>query len=94
MVKFSLDWRDSRSSPYVEAVIREAVRMLPGVAMKFERCVPNGRLVITSTTSTNARKIQNQGSVPASTVVGQNPYVVALNTSVYGDDADTFRHER
>ncbi|KAK8062863.1 cytochrome P450 [Apiospora hydei] len=91
-----VSWRDARSSPYLEAVMREAIRMLPGVAMNLERYVPEGRLVIPSATSTEASKDQdqNQRFVPAGTIVGLNPYVVARNTSVYGDDADAFRPDR
>ncbi|KAK8116843.1 cytochrome P450 [Apiospora kogelbergensis] len=39
-------WRDARLSPYLEVVMREATRMLPGVAMNLERYVPEGGLVI------------------------------------------------
>ncbi|KAK7959210.1 cytochrome P450 [Apiospora aurea] len=91
-----VSWRDARSSPYLEAVMREAIRMLPGVAMNFERYVPEGGLVVPPATNAKASRgqDQNQGFVPAGTIVGLNPYVVARNPSVYGDETNTFRPER
>ena len=98
-----VSWRDARSSPYLEAVMREAIRMLPGVTMNLERYVPGGGLVIPPTTTSATASNRKDATVavtaddifvPASTIVGLNPYVVARNTSVYGDDADVFRPAR
>ena len=36
----------------------------------------------------------NGHHIPAGSVVGLNPYVVARNKSVWGEDADVFRPER
>ncbi|KAK8113049.1 cytochrome P450, partial [Apiospora sp. TS-2023a] len=91
-----VSWADARSCPYLEAVMREAIRMLPGVAMNLERYVPQGGLVVPPTTMGNKNngKEHDNTFIPAGTIVGLNPYVVARNLSVYGDDADKFRPER
>ncbi|KAB8236692.1 cytochrome P450 [Aspergillus alliaceus] len=69
--------------PYLNAVIREAMRMHPGVAMTLERYVPRGGL-----------SLPNGQFIPQGCIVGMNPYVIARNQSVWGEDADVFRPER
>jgi cytochrome P450 len=76
-------YKDSRTFPYLNAVVREALRCHPGVAMILERYVPNGGL-----------NLPDGRHVPANCVVGMNPYVVGRNESVFGEDAETFRPER
>ncbi|KAF7536624.1 hypothetical protein G7054_g4385 [Neopestalotiopsis clavispora] len=73
----------SRALPYLEAVVREATRIHPGVCMLLERYVPESGL-----------SLPDGRFVPAGTAVGINPYVVARNRGVWGDDADAFRPER
>ncbi|KAE8356319.1 cytochrome P450 [Aspergillus coremiiformis] len=69
--------------PYLNAVIREAMRMHPGVAMTLERYVPRGGL-----------NLPNGQFLPQGCIVGMNPYVLARNQSIWGEDADVFRPER
>lgn len=76
-------YKDSRNFPYLNAVVREALRFHPGVAMLLERYVPKGGL-----------NLPDGRHVPARCVVGMNPYVVGRNKSVFGEDADIFRPER
>ncbi|CAI7621231.1 unnamed protein product [Penicillium manginii] len=76
-------YKDSRTFPYLNAVVREALRCHPGVAMILERYVPNGGL-----------NLPDGRHVPAGCVVGMNPYVVGRNESVFGEDAEKFRPER
>ena len=73
----------ARQLPYLEAVVREGMRMHPGVGMLLERYVPQTGLTL-----------PDGGFVPPGTAVGINPYVAGRNRSVYGDDADAFRPER
>ncbi|KAK8063770.1 hypothetical protein PG996_008422, partial [Apiospora saccharicola] len=87
-----VSWADARSCPYLEAVIREAIRMLPGVAMNLERWARDPPTVTSNTNYSEDHSLNR--FVPAGTIVGLNPYVVARNVSVYGDDADEFRPER
>ncbi|KAK7942479.1 Cytochrome P450 monooxygenase vrtE [Apiospora aurea] len=69
--------------PYLEAVVREAMRMHPGVCMLLERYVPAEGLTL-----------PDGRFVPAGTAVGVNPYVAGRNPGVWGADADTYRPER
>lgn len=78
-----ISYKDAREFPYLNAVIREAMRCHPGVAMPLERYVPEGGL-----------NLPGGLHVPAGCVVGMNPYVVGRNESVWGEDADVFRPER
>ena len=65
-----------------QAVLKEAMRCHPGVAMPLERLVPEGGAEFCGV------------SLPAGTVVGVNPAVIHHNKSIYGDDAADFRPER
>jgi cytochrome P450 len=73
---------EARKMPYLQAVIKEAMRLHPSVGVIMERHVPKGGAVICNT------------YLPAGTVVGINPWVVGRNPTVYGKDVDTFRPER
>lgn len=73
-----------KSLPYLEAVVKEAMRLHPGVAMTLPRYVPPGESLI----------LPDGSAVPSGTSVGMNPYVIGRNTSVWGADADDFRPER
>ncbi|KAJ5726044.1 uncharacterized protein N7483_007401 [Penicillium malachiteum] len=76
-------YKNSRNFPYLNAVVREALRYHPGVSMLLERNVPEGGL-----------NLPDERHVPAGCVVGMNPYVLGRNKSVFGEDADTFRPGR
>lgn len=73
-----------RSVAYLDAVVRESLRILPGVSLSLERYVPPGGCALPD----------GAGFVPAGAVVALNPYVTARNTSIWGPDADEFRPER
>ncbi|ODA79240.1 hypothetical protein RJ55_04833 [Drechmeria coniospora] len=73
----------AKGLPYLDAVVRESIRLHPGVSMLLERRVPPSGLVL-----------PDGSFVPPGTEVGINPYVAGRNKSVYGDDADEFRPER
>ncbi|KAF5544894.1 cytochrome P450 monooxygenase [Fusarium napiforme] len=73
----------ARALPYLEACVREAMRMHPGVCMLLERYVPESGL-----------KLPDGSFVPQGTAVGINPYVAGRNKDVYGSDSDSYRPER
>ncbi|TLD05448.1 uncharacterized protein PgNI_09239 [Pyricularia grisea] len=73
----------SRAVPYLEAVVREAMRVHPGVAMVLPRCVPDGGL-----------ELPDGKVVPPGTSVGMNPFVLGRNRTVWGPDADDYKPER
>jgi cytochrome P450 len=76
-------YKSAKEFPYLDAVVREAMRYHPAVAMLLERYVPEGGLTL-----------PDGRYVPAGCIVGMNPYVVGRNRSVWGEDADVFRPER
>lgn len=78
-----LSLKEARRLPYLDAVIREAMRIHPGVGMSLERYVPPEGL-----------RLPNGQFVPAGCVVGINPWVVHRNAAVFGADPDAFRPER
>ena len=73
---------ESSDMPYMQACLKEAMRMHPAVGLMLERIVPDGGVTI------------GGHFIPAGTVIGANPWVVARDRDVYGDDADQFRPER
>lgn len=75
--------RDNTRLPYLEAVIKEGLRMHPTVGLCLERVVPEPGLTLP-----DGRFLR------AGTTVGLNPSVMTRNRDVYGPDADLFRPER
>src|SRR5258706_7644389 len=67
---------------YLQACMKEAMRIHPAVGQLLERIIPEGGAIL--------------GDVwlPGGTIVGINPWVVGREKSVYGDDVDEFRPER
>ncbi|KAJ5505162.1 hypothetical protein N7463_008036 [Penicillium fimorum] len=78
-----ISYKSAKQFPYLDAVVREAMRCHPAVAMLLERYVPEGGLAL-----------PDGSLVPAGSIVGINPYIVGRNTSVWGEDAEEFRPER
>jgi len=73
---------ESSDMPYMQACLKEAMRLHPAVGLALERIVPEEGVTIGGC------------SIPAGTVIGANPWVVARDREVYGEDADQFRPER
>lgn len=73
---------EAQSLKYLQAVIREALRMHPAVGLLLERVVPKGGAEVSDIW------------LPEGTIVGINPWVAARDRSVYGGDADDFKPER
>ncbi|KAI1627312.1 cytochrome P450 [Exophiala viscosa] len=74
-------WQQSNKLPYLQACIKEALRMHPPVGLLIERCVHGGIFL-------------GGNYFPEGTIVGMNPWVTARDKSVFGADADLFRPER
>lgn len=69
--------------PYLSAVIRETMRMHPGVGLPLERVVPQSGLTTPDGTV-----------LPPGTIVGMNPWVVHMDKTTFGQDAASFVPER
>jgi cytochrome P450 len=76
-------WKDIRDLPYLDGVIRESMRLNPGIAMVFERVAPAGGFTL-----------PDGRYIPAGTKVGINPAVTNRDYAVFGEDADDFRPDR
>lgn len=81
--KTPVSYKDAHSIPYFEAVVREALRILPGVSMPLERYVPQG-----------GYRLSNGSLLPEGSVVGMNPYLICRDKAIYGEDSEDFRPER
>ncbi|KAH8671501.1 cytochrome P450 [Xylariales sp. PMI_506] len=86
-----VSYTEARSLTYLDAVVHEAVRMVPGVSMPLERYVPEKGYNLPAGGDGGAG---GNGFLPEGIVVGINPYVVGRNADVFGDDACDFRPER
>lgn len=78
-----LSYKDTRAIPYLEAIVRESLRYLPGVSLSLERYVPPG-----------GQKLVDGSFVPENTILAFNPYVICRNEDVWGPDAAEFKPER
>ncbi|CAI7588358.1 unnamed protein product [Penicillium manginii] len=76
-------WKLIRDLPYLDAVIREAMRVNPGIAMIFERVVPEEGFTL-----------PDGQYLPAGTKIGINPAVTNKDYGVFGEDADEFNPDR
>ncbi|KAK1701831.1 cytochrome P450 [Colletotrichum lupini] len=77
-----LNFQESLKLPYLQAVIKEALRLHPATGLPLERVVPEGGATI-------AGKF-----FPARTIVGINTWVEHHHPSIFGEDAASFRPDR
>lgn len=75
-------FRESQDMPYLQAAVKEAMRVHPAVGLPLLRIVPKGGATICDR------------FFPQGTVVGINAWVAHLNEDVFGSDASSFRPER
>ncbi|TGO13465.1 hypothetical protein BTUL_0069g00320 [Botrytis tulipae] len=75
-------FKEAQKLPYLQAVLKEGLRVHPAVGMGLQRIVP-----------AEGTTIANQ-FIPGGSTVGINAYVAHQNTSVWGSDADQWRPER
>lgn len=76
-------WAECQNLPYLNATIKEAVRLNPALALPMERVVPPGP----------GLKI-GYLDLPPGTIVGINPWVLQRETRIFGKDAEEWRPER
>ncbi|KAJ5692601.1 cytochrome P450 [Penicillium macrosclerotiorum] len=82
-LSFPAQWKEVQGLTYLEAVMRETMRVNPGVGLILERVVPTGGL-----------NLPDGRFVPEGTVVGMNPWVINQNEEVFGTNTEDFRPER
>ncbi|TKA49160.1 hypothetical protein B0A54_01236 [Friedmanniomyces endolithicus] len=75
-------WPECQALPYLNAVIKEALRMNPALALPMERIVPASGLQIGDT------------FLPPGTIVGINPWVLHRDTRIFGADAEEWQPQR
>ncbi|KEF54568.1 uncharacterized protein A1O9_09010 [Exophiala aquamarina CBS 119918] len=77
-----ITFAEAQSMPYLQACIKEGLRMHPATGLPLARVVPKGGSTICGR------------YFPEDTVVGVNTWVAHRNKSVFGQDVDVFRPER
>ncbi|KAK1468235.1 hypothetical protein CMEL01_00002 [Colletotrichum melonis] len=82
LISNPITFREAQALPYLQAVIKESLRLHPATGLTMPRVVPEGGR-------------QLAGSFfPAGNVVGINAWTAHHNKEVFGYDADEFRPER
>lgn len=77
-----ITYDQAQKMEYIQACIKEALRIHPVVGQLLERVVPAEGAEISGV------------FLPGGMVVGMSPWVAARDKSVYGDDCEVFRPER
>lgn len=75
-------WNEVRELPFLNAVVKEALRCHPAAGLPLERVVPLEGLVI------------NNYHLPGGTIVGMSAWVVHRSKEIFGEDAAQWRPSR
>lgn len=78
-----VSWSDSQRLPYLDAIIKEALRLHSAVGLGLERVVTNSGL-----------RLSNGKHLPSGTLVSMNPWVIHRNKEIFGADAEQFNPSR
>lgn len=78
----SVTYAQARALPYFQAVVSEALRMCPSVALSMPRYPPKGGATICGE------------YFPETVQVGCNAHVIHFTKDIFGDDAEEFNPER
>ncbi|KAF9891923.1 hypothetical protein FE257_002886 [Aspergillus nanangensis] len=77
-----ITWAEGQSMTYFQAVVKECLRIHPGLGQIIPRDVPKGGLTLCGE------------YIPEGTVVGCNAWTIHRDRTLYGDNADEFVPER
>lgn len=75
-------WTEVQNLPYLNAVIKEALRLNPALALPLERVVPAPGLQV------------ERHFLPPGTVIGVNPWVLHRDKRIFGSDAEDWEPQR
>ncbi|KAJ0113819.1 hypothetical protein J7T55_010063 [Diaporthe amygdali] len=78
----SVTFSDTQKMPYLQAVIKESLRIHPAAGLPLQRVVPKGGVELAGQ------------FFPEGTYVGINSWVAHRNSEVFGERVDDFRPER
>lgn len=81
--EFPVSWKTSQTMPYLDAIIKEGLRIHPIGAIMFERKIPESGL-----TMSNGLKL------PAGTVVAMTPWTLNWDESLFGAEPRKFKPDR
>ena len=82
-LEIPISWKACLGVPYLDAVIKETIRLHPAIATNLERIVPEEGL-----------KLPDGRVLPKGTTVGMNSYVVQTDEAVFGSKPEEFVPER
>jgi cytochrome P450 len=82
MLSEPVSFAEANKMRYLQACMKEAMRMHPAVGQLLERVVPEGGAALSG------------HWLPQGTVVGVNPWVPSRDKWTYGKDAHAYRPER
>jgi cytochrome P450 len=75
-------YSEVRELPFLNAVIKEALRVHPAVGLMLERVVPSGGVTL------------HGQFIPEGTVVGANAWVLHRDKQIFGDQPEIWRPQR
>lgn len=78
-----ISYKDAKRLPYLEAVIRESIRIHPGFALVLEREVPD-----------EGFHLPEGRFLAPGTIVGMNSWVINRDEEIFGPETDSFKPER
>ena len=78
----NLSWNESQNLPYLQACLKEAMRVRPAVGLNITRLVPPEGAEL------------DGHFFPGGTTIATNGWVLHRDKDVFGQDADDFRPER
>jgi cytochrome P450 len=77
-----ISYTQALTLPYLQAVIKEATRLLPSIVYQLLKYVPAGGITV------------DGRFIPEGSVVGISPISQNRDKAIWGEDADVFRPER
>jgi cytochrome P450 len=76
-----ISYTETQQMPYLQAVVKEATRLLPSIVYQLLRYAPEGLAV-------------DGKRIPAGTPIGVSPLAQNRDKAIWGPDADDFKPER